>query len=161
MAPLPTNSTPQNPKRTRAFISYNRKDKHYLEEMRPHLDQYVRLGLIDFWDDTKIRPGSHWRDEINKALQSARVGILLISSNFLDSDFILNEELPPLLEAEKNGEVTILSVILSHSAFKYYKELKDIHTINPPSNPLSDMSKAQRTKVWAELAEQVNKYLNP
>jgi internalin A len=160
MAPLPTNSTPQNPRRTRTFISYSRKDKRYLEEMRPHLDQYARLGLIDSWDDTQIGAGAVWRDEINKAMQSARVGILLISPDFLDSDFILKYELPQLLEAEKNGEVTLLIVILRPCAFKLYKELSEIQTVNPPSSPLSKMSKAQREMVWAELAENVNYYLN-
>ena len=56
-----------------------------------------REGRIERWDDTRIRPGSEWRSEIKQALERARAAVLLISADFLASDFIQDNELPPLL----------------------------------------------------------------
>jgi TIR domain. len=148
----------QPPQRTRVFISYSRKDKRYLDELHTQLKFYERQHLIDFWDDTKIRPGARWREELNQALQSARVGVLLVSADFLDSDFINEYELPPLLEAAKNEGTKIISVMLKPCAYKY-TELAEIQIANDPSRPLNSISKAQREKIWYDVAEFIKKSL--
>jgi TIR domain len=61
--------------RDQIFISYSHKDKVWLERIRTHLSGAVRNRLIDPWDDSKIRPGSNWKDEIKRALARAKVAV--------------------------------------------------------------------------------------
>jgi hypothetical protein len=62
-----------------------------------------RVGKLDIWDDQRIIPGMKWKDEIDAALRQCKIAILLISSEFLASDFILDEELPKMLQAAESG----------------------------------------------------------
>jgi mRNA-degrading endonuclease RelE of RelBE toxin-antitoxin system len=76
------------------FISYSHKDAAWLGKLKMFLQPLEQQGLIRIWDDTDIRPGSEWLEEIKLSLESARVGVLLITQNFLTSEFIVQEGVP-------------------------------------------------------------------
>jgi len=115
---------------------------------------------VDVWDDTRITPGMQWKKEIKKAIAAAKVAILLVSADFLASEFIARDELPPLLEAAKNDGALIFTVILSPCAFKS-SSLAQYQTLNAPSDPLMTMLPGKREATWAKLAEEVAKALAP
>ncbi len=137
--------------RYQAFISYSQYDRRSLDELHAHLDHYALSQAVDYWDDTKIPPGAKWREELQKALRNAAIAILLVSPEFLASGFIARNELPPLLKAAEEEGVTVLCVILRHCLF-LDSHLKAFQAVNPPSNPLSEMSRGRRDAVWVKVA---------
>jgi TIR domain len=154
MAPSPST-------RTKVFISYSHADKEWLERLRRHLKPLERDGRLDCWCDSHIRPGDDWKQEIQNALDTAQVAVLLISADFFASDFIDETELPPLLDAAKAKGVRILPVILSASRFARNPALARFQAVNPPDRPLNGMPQAEQEKVLDRLAHTIESILDP
>jgi hypothetical protein len=147
--------------RTKVFISYSHADKEWLERLKRHLKPLIRDGRLDCWDDTHIRPGDNWQQEIRTALDTAQVAVLLISADFFASDFIDENELPPLLAAAQAKGTCILPVILSASRFERNPDLALFQAVNPPNRPLDAMSQAEQESVLDRLAQTIENALNP
>jgi hypothetical protein len=97
-----------NARRVDVFVSYSRKDLRWLQRLKVHLTPLTREYDFVWWDDTRLRPGSKWRQEIQKAVDKANAAILIVSADFLASEFIHTNELPPLLKvAEEEGVLFI------------------------------------------------------
>ena len=148
------------PERNGVFISYSHKDAEWLERLRVHLRPFERDHNIEIWHDRKIRPGSKWIEEIQKAVESAKVAVLLISADFLGSDFIATVELPSLLNAAENEGAVILPVIVSPASYLSNKELSRFQSVNDPSNPLIKMTRGDQEALLVEVTEQIKTLLD-
>lgn len=137
------------------FVSYSHNDGRWLKRLQVHLAPLVRSGAIDLWDDTRIDHGDVWNAEIEKALATTKVAILLISADFLASNFITSNELPPLLAAAESEGVTILPVIINASLFTDMPELSRFQSVNPPNEPLDGKSRAEQEILLNTVAQSV------
>jgi hypothetical protein len=124
------------------------------------LKPLVRNKSISMWDDTKIRAGAKWKEEIEGALAAAKVAVLLVSPHFLGSDFIAEDELPPLLDAAEKQGVVILWVCVSSCLYdetpiKHYQAAHDI------SKPLDGLPQAEQNRVLADVSRKIKAAANP
>jgi hypothetical protein len=108
--------------------------------------------VIDVFDDTKIAPGRRWNDEIARALAAARCAVLLVSADFLASDFIHDNELPTLLRSAQDDGAAIIPIVISSCAFAQHPQLSAFQAVNPPDRPLIDMPKGEQELVLTRVA---------
>ena len=144
----------------KAFISYSHSDKKYLDRLMVHLKPLERNGLIDIWQDTKIKTGDLWEEQITRALMESNIAILMISADFMASDFIVNNELPPLLSKAEVQGTKIVPVIISHCRFSREPMLNRFQAVNQPSEPLSVKTENEREAVYDKLASDIEAALN-
>src|SRR5579862_2180673 len=140
--------------RSRVFISYSHRDKDYLDLLHVFLKPWLQTKQLEVWDDAQLKPGDHWEAAIARALAEAKVAVLLVSPDFLASDFITNNELPPLLDAAEREGAVILPVILMPCLFRR-TQLSKFQTVNDPAKPLSLMNPSERDVIWERLVEQM------
>jgi internalin A len=147
-------------KRNKVFISYSHKDKRWLKKVQTHLKVLENEGIsVNLWDDTQIKSGMKWRDEIEKALSAAKVAIMLVSTDFLASDFISKNELPPLLKAAEDDGATILPLILKVCRYTSHKNLSEFQSVNDPKKPLSKLSANNQDEILVELADRIEELM--
>ena len=146
--------------RNQVFISYSHKDKRWLDELQVHLRPLERDQGIDIWDDTRINVGSKWREDIRGAINRAMVAVLLVSPNFMASDFIAQSELPPLLETAESDGTMVLAVILRSSRFDRDERLNRFQTVNSPTQPLINMAPGKRDVIFEKLAQRIEDLLS-
>lgn len=152
--PPPTESAPAPSRRKGVFISYSHADAEWMGRLQKHLRPLERAG-IHVWDDTRLKPGEPWREEIREALAATRIAILLISADFLASDFVVTNELPPLLQAAAEDGATILPVIISPCRFTRMESLSRFQAVNDPERPLVKMRRASSEAVLDQVAQAV------
>jgi hypothetical protein len=136
------------------FISYSHKDAKWLEKLKLFLRPLEDKELIRIWDDTEIRPGSDWLNEIRKQLASTRVAVFLVTQNFLDSPFIRNEELSALIDSATNQGCLIFWIQVS-SATLEDSPLARYQGVISPNSPLDLMSEPEQNKVLTEISRKM------
>ena len=135
------------------FISYSHKDEQWLLELKKWLKPLEQRGLVTIWDDQKIQAGTEWRHEIEKELAAAKAAVLLISIDFLTSKFIMNNELPQLLDAAEQKVLRIFWIAVRPSTVDDTAIVKYQAAHKEP--PLALIAEAEREKHFLRIYEKI------
>jgi len=110
----------------RIFISYSRVDSEWKERLQVHLKLLEKMGELDVWEDSRIVVGDNWLSAIKEAIINADVAILLISPDFLSSEFIQEEEIQKLLKRREEEKVRICPLLIRPCGWACVDWLKGI-----------------------------------
>ncbi|QVL48677.1 MAG: toll/interleukin-1 receptor domain-containing protein [Thiocapsa sp.] len=94
------------------FLSYAHEDEGLRDQLEKHLSPLKREGVIETWHDRRIGPGDAFADEIDAALETSDIVLLLVSADFLASDYCHDIEMRRALERHQQGLTRVIPVIL-------------------------------------------------
>lgn len=103
----------------RVFASYSHQDERLHDELLKHLSPLIREGLIEHWHDREITAGKEFGTEIDISLNSADLILLLVSPDFISSDYCWGKEMARALELHKAGEARVIPIILRPTDWQY------------------------------------------
>jgi tetratricopeptide (TPR) repeat protein len=137
------------------FISYSHADEVWKDRLAKHLGVLEAQGLLGTWDDRKIRAGDEWLDEIRSGMDGARVAVLLISANSLTSKFILNTEVPHLLEKRAEAGLTFFPVICRDCLWQEIPWLVKLQARPRDGKPLESFRGGRLNTELAKIAKEI------
>ena len=94
------------------FFCYTHEDEGLLNRLKRHLTPLRRQGLIDVWYDRDISAGTEWEQEIHQHLNAAQIILLLVSPDFIYSDYCYGIEMKRAIERHERGETQVIPIIL-------------------------------------------------
>lgn len=149
---MTTNPTPNTP--VKVFFSYSHLDNELRIELEKHLTLLRRQGYIANWHDRMIDAGTEWKDQIDEHLDAADIILLLISSNFIASDYCYDTEMKRAMERHNSGEALVIPVILRPCVWKSapFGKLQAL-----PEGGKAVTSCEDRNEPFASIAEEIRK----
>src|SRR5437763_7317570 len=94
------------------FYAYAHEDERYRGQLEKHLSLLRQQGIISEWHDRKVMPGMDWARATDDHLQNASIILLLISPDFLASDYCYSVEMQRALERHKTGNTITIPILL-------------------------------------------------
>ena len=137
------------------FISYSHSDEDWKDRLTSHLGVLRNEDLLNFWDDPKIGAGDGWRGEIQQAMESSNLAVLLISANFLTSQFIKDVEVPRLLSRREKEGLVVLPIILKPCCWDQVEWLREMNVYPNDARPISSGTASQIDTDLAGFASRV------
>ena len=138
------------------FYSYSHKDEELRQQLENHLSILRRQRAIEDWHYRKITGGREWEGEINEHLRSAHIILLLISSDFIASDYCYDVEMELAMKRHSTGNARVIPIILRPVDWKgapfgklqaLPKNALPVTKWNHPDDAFTDIAKGIRTVV--------------
>jgi hypothetical protein len=137
------------------FFSYSHKDEIFRDELEVHLSMLKRQGLINPWHDRKITPGEEWKGHIDAHINDANIILLLVTANFLASDYCFDIEMKRALERHEVGEACVLPIILAPVEGWKYSPFSKLHVLPKDGKPITRWD--DRDEAFVNVAEGIRK----
>jgi len=136
------------------FFSYVHKDEILRNELKNHLRILTREGVISSWDDRKILPGDEWDHQIHAQLRAADIVLLLISVDFIASDYCTDVEVQIALQRHADGDVCVIPIILRAVDWTRapFSKLQSLPTNGKPVTSYGD-----RDEAFLDVAQGIRK----
>jgi TIR domain-containing protein len=141
--------------RPQVFLSYSHLDEVWKKRLAGHLAVLAHEGLLEVWSDQRIAAGGQWREEIRTAMEGARVAVLLISKDFLTSQFVSSVEVPGLIKRRAQEGMPIVPVIVRSCLWQRVEWLAALQVRPRNGKPLASFRGDRVDKELAAIADEV------
>lgn len=152
----------EKPTKPHAFISYSHADDVFVKRFRVHIKPFEKMFDFEIWDDSRIRPGQKWKEEIGKKLETAAVIVIFLSADFFASDYVMTNEYPEALRKAKENDARIVAIFASPCAHDEF-EISDFQAINAPDQTLQDFqddnNAAKQERVYVSAVKAIKEYM--
>ncbi|MFZ0336890.1 MAG: YCF48-related protein [Terracidiphilus sp.] len=140
----------------RVFVSYAREDRRWLDPdyrfcLIPFLMESLRRHRVVFWFDKELKPGDEFGRLILSQIEESQIALLIVSQNFLNSEFIESREMPRIAERARLGQMIVVPVLVEPCDWSEYPFLADRQMV--PSSPLIDYTESEPQ--WAKVRFQI------
>jgi tetratricopeptide (TPR) repeat protein len=137
--------------KARVFISYSHKDKVWKDRLTEHL----RGIELQVWSDSEIRAGTRWEEQIRDAVENPAVAILLISADALTSKFLLEQEIPLLVEQKKRRGMVLMPIICRSCFWQEIPSLARLQARPRDGKPLASFKKGQLDAELEKISREI------
>lgn len=141
----------------RIFVSYAREDRRWLDpndqrSLIPFLKDSLKKQHVLFWYDEGLIPGEEFKRRIESEIDGADIALLIVSQDFLNSEFIEKEEMPRIASRAKLGKMVILPILVGPCDWHEYGFLADRHMV-PASRPLIEFTDSDIS--WSKIRKEI------
>src|SRR5450755_112251 len=141
----------------RLFISYAHEDKPLRKQLQKHLSLLQQQGLVSTWQDRRIMAGTNWAQQIDEHLKSASIILLLISADFLASNYCYGIEMQCALDRDKAGQVRVIPILVRPCD---QKGAPFAHLQVLPTNDKAITTWNNRDEAWANVVRGIREVVN-
>lgn len=140
------------------FLSYAHEDEAFCQEFKKHLRLLERQGLLSAWSDRQIPAGTNWAEEIDHQFEHASIILLLISADFLASDYCYSQEMTQALERHAAGKAQVIPILLRSCDWKSapFARLQMLPSDARPISTWHDQDEA-----WTNIVAELRRALVP
>ncbi|MEM8792133.1 MAG: toll/interleukin-1 receptor domain-containing protein [Pseudomonadota bacterium] len=142
----------------RAFISYSHHDAAALDRLHVHLANLQREGRIAAWYDREILAGDVLDEEISAELEAADLVLLLISPDFIASDYCVEREMRRALDRHDAGETWVVPIIVEPCDWAAMPQLRRLKAVPRDGRPISDWANAN--KAYLDVVQELRRIID-
>src|SRR5215469_389768 len=142
------------------FFCYAHEDEALLKRLQMHLKPLQRGKLVDvLWHDRDISAGMEWQREIDNHLDTAQVILLLISPDFIASDYCYGVEMQRAIERHERGEARVIPIIL-RSVYWQPLPFSELQVLPADAKPVISAAWHNQDEAFLNVAEEIHKVIN-
>ena len=139
------------------FASYAPQDILLQGELKEHLRPLQREGLIELWPDRNINAGTDWEQQSSELLQNAHIMLLLVSIDYLNSDYCSGVEMKQALERHERGEALLIPILLRPCLWNT-SALRKLQVLPGNGQPVTTW--ANREAAWLDVVQSLHQVIN-
>ncbi|WP_437803258.1 pentapeptide repeat-containing protein [Sorangium sp. So ce693] len=140
--------------RVRLFFSYSHEDEGLRNDLEKHLALLERDGLVRGWHDRRIAAGDDWAGQIDRHLEDADVILLLVSADFLASDYCFDREMKRALERHDAGQARVIPVLLRQTDW-HGAPFARLQALPADGKPVTSWQ--NQDEAWTEVAKGIRR----